>query len=191
MTLCAMLVACTEPAVVPEPPPNIIYILADDLGYGELGSYGQTRIKTPNLDRLAQQGIRFTQHYSGSPVCAPSRATLMAGKHTGHIVIKDNYELGGWGDDEEFGQMPLLPGSFTLGRMLQDRGYVTAAIGKWGLGGPQSTGVPNEQGFDLFYGYLDQKQAHNYYPTHLWRNQVWDTLSNTRKVRRSIGLNTP
>ena len=172
------LMGCSESVSRDESPPNIVYILADDLGYGELGSYGQTLIKTPNLDRLAQEGMRFTQHYSGSPVCAPSRATLMSGKHTGHGLIKDNFELGGWLDSEEFGQMPLPAGSFTLGRMLQKVGYVTAAIGKWGLGGPGSSGIPNEQGFDLFYGYLDQKQAHNYYPTHLWRNQVWDTLDN-------------
>lgn len=173
------LAACESGAPSPsEAPPNIVYILADDLGYGELGSYGQTLIQTPNLDRLAEQGMRFTQHYSGSPVCAPSRATLMSGKHTGHTLIRDNFELGGWTDDEEFGQMPLPTGSFTIGRMLQEQGYVTAAIGKWGLGGPGSTGIPNEQGFDHFYGYLDQKQAHNYYPTHLWRNEVWDTLSN-------------
>ena len=158
--------------------PNIIYILADDLGYGEVGAYGQQKIKTPSLDMLAMQGMMFTQHYSGSPVCAPSRATLMSGKHTGHTLIRDNYELGGFTDDEENGQMPLPPGSFTIGRMLQQKGYVTAAIGKWGLGGPGSTGVPNKQGFDFFYGYLDQKQAHNYYPTHLWRNEVWDSLAN-------------
>lgn len=169
--------ACA-PAEATSPPPNIVYILADDLGYGELGSYGQTQIRTPNLDRLADQGMRFTQHYSGSPVCAPSRATLMSGMHTGHNLIKDNFELGGWTDEEERGQMPLPTGSFTIGRMLQDVGYTTAAIGKWGLGGPGSTGAPNDQGFDLFYGYLDQKQAHNYYPTHLWRNEVWDTLAN-------------
>ena len=172
------LMACSGSVSLDESPPNIVYILADDLGYGELGSYGQTLIKTPNLDRLAQEGMRFTQHYSGSPVCAPSRATLMSGKHTGHGLIKDNFELGGWLDSEEFGQMPLPAGSFTLGRMLHEVGYVTAAIGKWGLGGPGSSGIPNEQGFDFFYGYLDQKQAHNYYPTHLWRNQVWDTLGN-------------
>ncbi len=158
--------------------PNIIYILADDLGYGELGSYGQTKIKTPHLDRLAAEGLRFTQHYSGSPVCAPSRCTLLTGKHTGHCHVRDNYELGGFADDEERGQRPLEPGSFTLGRMLQDVGYATAAVGKWGLGGPGSTGIPNEQGFDFFYGYLDQKQAHNFYPTHLWRNTEWDTLRN-------------
>lgn len=158
--------------------PNIIYILADDLGYGDLGAYGQTKIRTPHLDRLAAEGMRFTQHYSGSPVCAPSRATLLTGLHTGHTLVRDNYELGGFHDDEERGQLPLEPGTETIGTMLQAAGYVTAAIGKWGLGGPGSTGVPNKQGFDFFYGYLDQKQAHNYYPTHLWRNTVWDTLRN-------------
>ena len=180
VALLVLMAACGAPRDdgATDAPPNIIYILADDLGYGELGSYGQTKIKTPHLDRLAAEGLRFTQHYSGSPVCAPSRATLMSGKHTGHTLVRDNYELGGFADDEERGQLPLPPGSFTLGRMLQGQGYATAAIGKWGLGGPGSTGVPHEQGFDLFYGYLDQKQAHNYYPTHLWRNAEWDTLRN-------------
>ncbi len=158
--------------------PNIIYILADDLGYGELGSYGQSLIRTPHLDQLAADGMRFTQHYSGSPVCAPSRCTLLTGKHTGNCYVRDNFELGGFLDSEERGQLPLEPGTFTLGRMLQDAGYATAVVGKWGLGGPASTGVPNLQGFDFFYGYLDQKQAHNYYPTHLWRNTEWDTLRN-------------
>jgi arylsulfatase A-like enzyme len=156
--------------------PNVIYILADDLGYAELGSYGQTKIRTPHLDQLAREGMRFTQHYSGSPVCAPSRATLLTGLHTGHAQVRDNYELGGFPDEEERGQLPLKPGTVTLGTLLQEHGYATAIIGKWGLGGPGSTGVPNNQGFDFFYGYLDQKQAHNYYPTHLWRNTEWDTL---------------
>lgn len=159
-------------------PPNIVYILADDLGYGELGSYGQSIIQTPHLDALAERGIRFTQHYSGSPVCAPSRCTLMTGLHTGHCQVRDNYELGGFPDSTERGQLPLEPGTFTIGRMLQDAGYATAIVGKWGLGGPESTGVPNAQGFDYFYGYLDQKQAHNHYPSHLWENAVWDTLAN-------------
>ena len=158
--------------------PNIVYILADDLGYGELGSYGQTKIRTPHLDQLAAEGLRFTQHYSGSPVCAPSRCALLTGRHTGRCYIRDNYELGGFEDAEERGQLPLEHDSFTLGRMLQDVGYATAIIGKWGLGGPESTGIPNLQGFDFFYGYLDQKQAHNHYPSHLWRNAQWDTLRN-------------
>jgi len=159
-------------------PPNIIYILADDLGYGELGSYGQSLINTPHLDRLASEGMRFLQHYSGSSVCAPSRCTLLTGRHTGHCQVRDNYELGGFLDEEERGQLPLEPESFTLGRMLQEVGYATAVIGKWGLGGPESTSMPTLQGFDFFYGYLDQKQAHNYYPSHLWRNTAWDTLRN-------------
>ncbi len=170
-----VLAACQQQA---DGPPNIIYFLADDLGYGEVGAYGQTLIQTPNIDQLAAEGLRFTQHYSGSPVCAPSRCTLLTGRHTGHCYVRDNFELGGFADEEERGQLPLREGSFTLGRMLQETGYTTAVIGKWGLGGPGSEGVPNQQGFDFFYGYLDQKQAHNYYPTHLWRNAMWDTLRN-------------
>lgn len=158
--------------------PNVIYILADDLGYGELGSYGQTLIQTPNLDQLAIEGMRFTQHYSGSPVCAPSRCTLLTGLHTGHCQVRDNYELGGFPDSTERGQLPLEEETYTLGHMMQDAGYTTAIIGKWGLGGPHSIGIPTEQGFDYFYGYLDQKQAHNHYPSHLWRNTEWDTLAN-------------
>jgi arylsulfatase A-like enzyme len=179
MALLGFAIGCTDAGSVSEPePPNIIYMLADDLGYGELGSYGQSRIRTPHLDRIAAEGIRFTQHYSGSPVCAPSRATLLTGYHTGHTKVRDNFELGGFLDEEERGQMPLDPGTFTVGRMLQEAGYVTGVIGKWGLGGPGSTGVPNDQGFDYFFGYLDQKQAHNYYPTHLWRNRESVPLDN-------------
>lgn len=162
-----VLAAC---APEPPPPPNIIYMLADDLGYGELGSYGQSKIRTPNLDRLAAQGMRFTQHYAGSPVCAPSRGTLMTGLHTGHGQVRDNFEVGGYPDPLELGQMPLNAGTYTIGRMLQDAGYVTGVIGKWGLGGRGSVGEPHHQGFDYFLGYLDQQLAHNYYPTHLWRN---------------------
>ncbi len=177
LLLCVVAFGCAAPEPARRPP-NIVYILADDLGYGELGSYGQTLIETPHLDRLAEEGMRFLQHYSGSPVCAPSRCTLLTGKHTGNCQVRDNYELGGFLDSEERGQLPLEPGTFTMGRMLQEMGYATAAVGKWGLGGPGSTGVPNLQGFDFFYGYLDQKQAHNYYPSHLWRNTEWDTLRN-------------
>ncbi|MEM7415647.1 MAG: arylsulfatase [Gemmatimonadota bacterium] len=168
----ALLAACVAgTACTTEPDrPNIIYMLADDLGYGELGAYGQSKIRTPNLDRLAADGVRFTQHYSGSPVCAPSRATLMTGLHTGHTQIRDNHEVGGYPDPLELGQMPLDSGTYTLGTMLQDAGYVTGAIGKWGLGGRESLGQPRFQGFDYFFGYLDQQLAHNFYPTHLWRN---------------------
>lgn len=154
--------------------PNIIFILADDLGYGELGCYGQEKIRTPNIDRLASLGMRFTQHYSGSPVCAPSRCVLLTGKHTGHAFIRDNDEMPErgdvWHDPELEGQRPLPPGTITVASLLKEAGYTTGAIGKWGLGGPASTGEPNRQGFDFWFGYLCQRAAHNYYPTHLWKN---------------------
>lgn len=158
--------------------PNIIYILADDLGYGELGSYGQQIIRTPVLDQLAADGIRFTQHYSGSPVCAPSRGTLLTGKHTGHGYVRDNFEMGGWGPDEPEGQLPLKAAEVTIAEMLKPAGYATGFVGKWGLGGPDSEGHPNNQGFDRFYGYLCQRVAHNYYPTHLWSDSLKDVLDN-------------
>ena len=172
--------------------PNIIYILADDLGYGELGCYGQDKIKTPNIDKIAAEGIRFTQHYSGSTVCAPSRCCLLTGKHTGHSYIRDNDELPErgdvWNDPDLEGQRPLLPNTETIGTMLQRAGYTTGAIGKWGLGGPGSTGDPNKQGFDLFYGYLCQRVAHNYYPTHLWRNDEKHILEENEYFRPSKKL---
>jgi arylsulfatase A-like enzyme len=158
--------------------PNIVFILADDLGYGELGSYGQRRIRTPNLDRMAAEGMRFTQFYAGSAVCAPSRGAFLTGRHTGHAYIRDNQEMGGFLDEEERGQYPLPPDHPTLARWLRTRGYTTAVVGKWGLGGPESSGLPTRQGFDFFFGYLDQKQAHNYYPTHLWRNEERYPLRN-------------
>jgi len=158
--------------------PNVIYIYADDLGYGELGCYGQKKIRTPNLDQIAKEGIKFTQHYTGAPVCAPARAMLMTGKHSGHSYIRGNYELGGFEDHKEGGQMPLPEGTFTIADLMKKAGYATAAIGKWGLGMSNTTGDPNKHGFDYFYGYLDQKQAHNFYPTHLWENGKWDTLRN-------------
>ncbi len=158
--------------------PNIILILADDLGYRELGCYGQKIIKTPNLDQLAKEGMRFTNFYSGSTVCAPARCTLLTGKHTGHSYIRGNREMGGWGPDEPEGQEPLPKGTQTIATLLKAQGYATGAIGKWGLGGPGSTGRPNKQGFDFFYGYLCQRVAHNYYPTHLWKNDKKDMLNN-------------
>lgn len=159
--------------------PNIIYIYADDLGYGELGCYGQQKIKTPHLDKMAKEGMRFTQHYTGAPVCAPARAMLLTGKHGGHSYIRGNYELGGFEDSLEGGQMPLPEGIATLPKMLKHAGYTTALTGKWGLGMNNSSGSPLNHGFDYYYGYLDQKQAHNYYPSHLWENDHWDTLDNT------------
>lgn len=145
--------------------PNIIYILADDLGYGDLGCYGQQRFSTPNIDQMAIDGMRFTQHYAGSTVCAPSRSALMSGQHTGHTFIRGNKEM------QPEGQYPLADSIYTLAEMLQHRGYVTGAFGKWGLGPPASEGDPNRQGFDEFYGYNCQRLAHNYYPYHLWSNQ--------------------
>ena len=147
--------------------PNIIYILADDLGYGDLGCYGQTKIKTPNLDRMAKEGMRFTDHYSGSTVCAPSRCTLMTGFHTGHSRVRGNYEKGPYG----FGAgLELRSEDTTVAELLKNAGYTTGLFGKWGLGVHGTTGEPNKKGFDEFFGYLNQGQAHFYYPECLWKN---------------------
>ncbi|MCA8957598.1 MAG: arylsulfatase, partial [Planctomycetes bacterium] len=140
------------------------YILADDLGYGELGCYGQKKIRTPHLDRLASQGMRFTRHYCGAPVCAPSRCVLLTGKHLGHARIRGNRE------QKPEGQLPIHADDLTIATVLRQRGYATAAVGKWGLGPVGSTGDPNAHGFDLFFGYNCQRVAHSYYPPHLWRN---------------------
>ncbi len=146
--------------------PNIIYILADDLGYGDLGCYGQRRIQTPNIDAMAAEGVRFTQHYAGSTVCAPSRCALMTGLHTGHCRIRGNKRT------------PLLPEDVTVAERMKEAGYATGLIGKWGLGEPGTTGVPNKQGFDYFFGYLNQRAAHNYYPDYLWENDKKIRLPN-------------
>ena len=148
--------------------PNIIFILADDLGYGDVGVYGQQNFETPNLDRLAHGGMKFLQHYSGSTVCAPSRSSLMTGQHTGHTFIRGNSERGFTLDKE--GQYPLAPKEITIAEVLKKGGYATGAFGKWGLGYPGSEGDPTKQGFDEFFGYNCQRVAHNYYPTHLWDN---------------------
>jgi arylsulfatase A len=150
--------------------PNVILIVADDLGWAELGCYGQQKIKTPNIDRMASEGKRFTDFYAGAPVCAPSRSVLLTGQHMGHTYVRDNHEIGGWGDDDGEGQLPLPVGTETLGSMMQSAGYETACVGKWGLGGPDTIGEPNNQGFDHFFGYLCQRQAHNFYPTHMWED---------------------
>ncbi|MBI4660892.1 MAG: arylsulfatase [Verrucomicrobia bacterium] len=146
--------------------PNIIFILADDLGYGDLGCYGQKMIKTPHLDKLASEGMRFTQCYAGSTVCAPSRSALMTGQHTGHTRIRGN------------ARHPLKPEDFTVAEVLKSAGYQTAVMGKWGLGEAGSTGAPTRKGFDEFFGYLNQRHAHNYFPTHLWRNEQKVPLRN-------------
>ncbi|HZF38501.1 MAG TPA: arylsulfatase [Blastocatellia bacterium] len=152
--------------------PNIIFIQADDLGYGDLSCYGQRKFKTPNIDRLAAEGLRFTQYYAGGTVCAPSRSALMTGQHTGHTRIRGN------------ARYPLLPEDVTVAEVLKSApgapggGYKTALIGKWGLGEAGTTGVPNRQGFDYFFGYLNQRHAHNYYPTFLWRDEERVNLRN-------------
>jgi uncharacterized sulfatase len=150
--------------------PNIIFILADDLGYGDLGCYGQKKIKTPNIDRMAAEGMKFTQHYAGSTVCAPSRCTLMTGLHTGHCRIKGNSA-----------DSTLFTEDLTVAEVCKKAGYKTAMIGKWGLGEADSPGVPNRQGFDYFYGYLNQVQAHNYFPEFLWENDKKAPLDNVVK----------
>lgn len=178
--LAAPLVAQTE-----ERKPNIVFILADDLGWGDLGCYGQSLVPTPNLDRLAREGMRFTQCYAGSTVCAPSRCALMTGLHTGHCRIRGNKS------------MDLAPADVTVAEVLKDAGYATALIGKWGLGTPGGTGVPTKQGFDTFFGYLGQDDAHNYYPPWLWRGTTKEYLANeaeggiaSKKVQYSHDLFT-
>lgn len=171
-----------------ERPPNIIYFLADDLGYGEVGVFGQTKIKTPNIDALAKNGMMFTQHYSGAPVCAPARYVFLTGKHTGHAFIRGNDEWNERGDVWDYkkafsnpsleGQRPIPKNTITLGNQLKKAGYKTSILGKWGLGAPKTDGVPNLQGFDFFYGYNCQRQAHNLYPAHLWENTKKILLNN-------------
>ena len=175
--------------------PNIIYILADDLGYGELGVYGQELIETPNLDALAKSGMRFTQHYTGAPVCAPARCVLLTGQHTGHAHVRGNDEWKArgnvWGYQAMFdnpfleGQRPLPDSIITVAEILQEAGYKTGSVGKWGLGAPTTEGVPNKQGFDFFYGYNCQRQAHTYYPMHLWRNEERHILDNKMVAPRA------
>ncbi len=164
--------------------PNILLILADDLGYGELGCYGQEHIRTPRIDALASRGMRFTQHYAGSPVCAPSRCTLLTGRHTGHASIRDNDEMGErgdvWNDPALEGQRPMPAGEVTLAESLREVGYATGFIGKWGLGWTGSEGDPNAQGFDRFFGFICQRIAHNYYPDHLHADGKRVELRNTR-----------
>ena len=149
-----------------EKPPNVVLIVADDLGCFELGCYGQTKIKTPNIDKLAEDGMKFTRFYSGCPVCAPARCTLMTGKHTGHATVRNNVQF----KKGEEGQFPIRAEDTTVTELLKDKGYVTGAMGKWGLGNWDTTGSPLKHGFDLFYGYNCQAHAHSHYPTHIYRN---------------------
>ena len=165
------LISCAQEIrnVVSTKQPNIIYILADDMGIGDLGAYGQTIIQTPNLDKLASRGMKFTQHYS-TAVCAPSRSALMTGQHTGHTPIRGNRQF----IKNKEGQVPLLASTITLAEVLKENGYVTGMFGKWGLGFGE--GDPNNQGFDEFYGYNCQRLAHRYYPPYLNHNQKRDSL---------------
>jgi arylsulfatase A len=149
-------------------PPNIIVIHADDLGWGDLSAYGQQKFRTPNIDRLATEGTRFTQYYSGSTVCAPSRAALMTGLHTGHARIRGN------------GEIPLEDGDVTMAEVLKARGYRTALVGKWGLGYDGTPGLPERQGFDETFGYLTHQHPHRQYTDRLWKNGAWIDVSPTR-----------
>ena len=160
LTLSLLAVSCCEPVWSADgvSRPNLIYIMADDLGYGDLGCFGQQQIKTPNLDRLATEGMKLTSYYAGCTVCRPSRLALWTGLHTGHTAIDSNAKY------------VFQPSDVTVAERLRQAGYVTGGIGKWAMGGPGTTGHPNENGFDFWMGYLDQSEAHNYYPTHLWRN---------------------
>ncbi|QDV21040.1 Arylsulfatase [Gimesia panareensis] len=181
--VCSCLVSAVSSAAASEKqPPNIVFIIADDLGYKELGCYGQKYIKTPNIDELAKDGIRFTQFYSGNAVCAPSRCNLMTGKHPGHAYVRNNgkpdyvqnmKEKEGW---EYPGQHPIPDEEVTIAEMLKQKHYATGAMGKWGLGHFGTSGDPNKQGFDLFYGFNCQVHAHNHYPRFLWRNHTKETL---------------
>ncbi len=154
--------------------PNLIWIMADDLGYGDLGCYGQKVITTPNLDRMAAEGLRFTHFYSGATVCAPSRSVLITGQHHGHTRVRGN---AGSANPEA---QALKPGDATVPGVLKQAGYKTALIGKWGLGdiGPAESGLPRKHGFDQFFGYLSQRHAHNHFPDFLWRNETKESLSN-------------
>jgi arylsulfatase A len=169
--------------------PNIIFILTDDLGYGDIGPFGQKIIRTPTLDQLAREGMKFTQHYSGSPVCAPARCVLMTGKHPGHAFVRDNKEVGDWYSGE--GQIPLPATEPALASLLKQAGYATGAFGKWGLGGVGSSGDPLKQGFDRFFGYNDQRQAHNYYPQYLVDNDRRVPLPGNSNVVTKSGIKLP
>ncbi|MCA8963627.1 MAG: arylsulfatase [Planctomycetes bacterium] len=157
-------------------PPNVVFVMADDLGYGELGCFGQTKIHTPHLDQLAAQGMRLTRYYCGSPVCAPSRCVLMTGKHPGHAAVRDNKEA------QPEGQWPLPASEKTLGEVMQAGGYVTGAFGKWGLGPFGSTGDPLHRGFNRFFGYNCQRHAHSYWPEFLYDDAKRIPLANDPPV---------
>ncbi len=186
--------------------PNIIYILADDLGYGELGVYGQEKIETPNIDILAKSGMTFTQHYTSAPVCAPARYMLLTGKHAGHSYIRGNDEWKERGDVWDYqavikdstleGQRPIPASTVLFPALLKEKGYTTGMVGKWGLGAPHTQAIPSKMGFDYFYGYNCQRQAHTYYPVHLYENEkrVYlnnDTIKPSKKIALGKDINDP
>jgi arylsulfatase A len=162
----------SRPAAAADSRPNIVFLIADDLGYGDVGAFGQTKIRTPNIDQLAKDGMRLTQCYAGNAVCAPSRCVLMTGMHPGHAQVRNNREV------QPEGQHPLKAGTVTLPRLLKQAGYVTGGFGKWGLGGPDSDGRPTKQGIDRWFGYNCQRVAHSHYPAYLWDNDQKFPLKN-------------
>lgn len=170
-TVVLVLMAAFTSVVVSEEKLNVVFILADDLGWGELGCYGQTKIPTPHIDQLAKQGVKFSQHYTGAPVCAPARCVLMTGKHLGHAEVRGNRAMARV-DPAKYteGQHPLSAQALTIAKVFQKAGYTTGAMGKWGLGPVGSSGDPNAQGFDFFFGYNCQGVAHSFYPPYLWKN---------------------
>jgi arylsulfatase len=167
-SLALVVLATLGPSVLAADKPNIVFILADDLGWRDLGCYGQTKIRTPSVDKLAAEGIRLTRAYCGNAVCAPSRCCLMTGKHPGHAWVRDNRQ---WKEKVQWsGQIPLPENTLTLPRWLKQQGYATGAAGKWGLGAPENSGDPQKQGFDHFFGYYCQAHAHNHYPAYVFRD---------------------
>lgn len=181
VTIIGCLASCNQNQKIDTQKPNIIYILADDLGYGELGCFGQEKIETPHIDALADNGMIFTDHYSGAPVCAPSRCVLLTGKHMGHAQVRGNDEWKERGnvwnyramiaDSTLEGQAPMNKGTITIAHKMKEAGYQTAMFGKWGLGAPHTHSIPTKMGFDFFVGYNCQRQAHTFYPVHLYKNE--------------------
>lgn len=160
-----------QPVAEQKPKPNIIFIMADDLGYGDLGSYGQQQIKTPHLDRMAVEGLRFTQVYAGAPVCAPSRSVLMTGQHSGHTKVRGNFSAIEVPELPNPRRIPLALEDTTIAEILKQAGYVTGMFGKWGLGEANTSGEPNAKGFDEWFGFNNQRRAHTHYPDFVWHNR--------------------